>query len=154
MERLVTNRLRYIAETMHLLTEYQAGHRHGRSTEEQLLRLCQSISDLVQQSPMQRTVVTLINYSRACDKVWSVALLMEMSQKGIPSHMVLWIHSWLSNRLTWVTVDGVRSRTEALKQGDVQGLVLTPLHFLSYIDDPTTAVGAPQVSLFADDVAV
>ena len=32
---------------------------------------------------MKRTVVALINYSRAYDKVWRDALLMKMSQKGI-----------------------------------------------------------------------
>ena len=52
MGRLVTNRPRYFAEVMHLLTEYQAGLRHGHSTEDQLLQLSQSISYGFQQSPM------------------------------------------------------------------------------------------------------
>ena len=33
----VTNRLQYFAESMYLLTEHQAGFRHGRRTEDQLL---------------------------------------------------------------------------------------------------------------------
>ena len=36
-ERLVTNHLRYFAESMHVLIEYQTGFRHSRSTEDQLL---------------------------------------------------------------------------------------------------------------------
>ena len=63
IERLVTNRLRYFAESMHLLAEYQARFRHGRKAKDQLLRLTQSISDGIRQSPMQRTVVALIDYS-------------------------------------------------------------------------------------------
>ena len=51
MEYLVTNRLQYFAESMHLLTEYKAGFTNGRNTEDQLLRLSQSISDVFQQSP-------------------------------------------------------------------------------------------------------
>ena len=82
MEHLVTNCLRYFAESTHLSTEYQAGLRHGRSTEYQLLRLSQSTSDRPQQSSMQRTVVALTDYSRAYDKVWRDALLMKMSQKA------------------------------------------------------------------------
>ena len=64
MERLVTNRLRYFAKSMHLLTKYQAWLRHGRSTEDQLLRLSQCIMEVLQQSPMQRTAVALINLPR------------------------------------------------------------------------------------------
>ena len=77
----ITNCLQYFADSVHLLTEYQAGIRHGRSTEDQLLRLSQSISDGLQQSQMQRTVVAIIDYPMAYDKVWRDASLMKMSQK-------------------------------------------------------------------------
>ena len=79
MERLVTNRLRYFDELMHLLTEYRAGIRNGHNTLDQLHQLSQFISDGFQQSPMQCTVVALIDYSRAYDKVWRDALFMKMS---------------------------------------------------------------------------
>ena len=138
---------------MHLLTEYLAGLRHGSSTEDQLLRLFQSISDGFQQSPVQCTVVALIDYSRTYDKVWRYALLTKTSQKGIPRHMVPWIHAWLSNRLTRVSLDGVRSRSGILKQGVQQGSVLSPLLFLFYINELASAVGASQVGLFVDNVA-
>ena len=58
------------------------------------------------------------------------------------------------NRLTWVTFDGVRSPTVSLKQGVPDVSVLSSLLFFFYIDDLASAVGAPQVSLFADDIAV
>ena len=78
IEHLVTKRLPFF-ESKHLFAEHQAGLRHGRNTEDQLLQL--SIHrDGFQQSPMQRTIVALINYSRACDYVWRDALLMTMSQ--------------------------------------------------------------------------
>ena len=154
MERMVTNRLRYFAESMHLLTEYQAGLRHGCSTEDQLLRLSQSTSDGLQQSPMQCTVVAFIDYSKAHDKVRRDSLLMMMSQKSIPSHMMRWNQTWLSNRPTRVTFDGVRSRTVTLKQGVPQRLVLSLLLFLFYIDNLASVDGAPQVSLIIDNVAM
>ena len=139
MERLVTNRLRYFAQAMHLIAEYQAGFRHGRSTEDQLHRLSQSICDCFQQSQMQRTVVALIGYSRAYDNVWRDALLMNMYQKGIPSQMVRWIQAWLSNKLT-MTFDGVRNQTVSLKHDIQHGSVLPPLLFLFFIDDLASAV--------------
>ena len=101
---------------------------------------------------MQHAVETLIDYSRAYNKVWRDALLMKVSQEGIPSPIMRWIQAWLSNRLTLVTFDGVRSRTVTLMPGIPQGSVLSL--FLFYIDDLASAVGAPPVCLFADDVAV
>ena len=81
-ECLVTNRIRYEAETRRLLSDIQAGFRIGRSTEDQLLRLSQSIRDSFQCSPMKRTIMTLIDYLRAYDCVWWDALLLKMLRKG------------------------------------------------------------------------
>ena len=154
MERLVTNRLRFLTETNHTLQDSQAGFRFGRSTEDQLLRLSQSISDGFQSKPMQRTLLALIDYSRAYDRVWRDALLLKMSQQGIPSRIVRWVQAWLSNRLAWVTFDGEKSKPVTLKQGVPQGSVLSPLLFILYINDLTTNIKTPQISLYADDVAI
>ncbi|MES9973890.1 MAG: reverse transcriptase family protein, partial [Candidatus Thiodiazotropha sp.] len=109
MERLVTNRLRYITESEKLLSENQAGFRHGRSTEDQLIRLSQSISDGFQSTPMKRTVLALLDYSKAYDRVWRDALLLKLNHKGVPAHMIRWIQAWLANRKNWVTFHGASS---------------------------------------------
>ena len=98
---LFTNHLRCFAESMHLLAEYQAGLRHCRSTEDQLLRLSQYINVGLLQSPIRRNVEARIDYYRAYDKVWRDTFLMKMSQKSNPSQMVQWIQARLSNRLSW-----------------------------------------------------
>ena len=116
--------------------------------------MSQSISNALQQSPKKRTVVILIDYPRAHDKVLRDALWTDISKKIIPSHMVRWIQVWLSNQLTRVSFDGVGSRTVTLKQSVQQRSVLSPILFLLYIDDLASADRAPQVSLFTDDVAV
>ena len=154
MERLVTNRLRYFAECHNLLTPFRAGFRTHRSTEDQLLRLSQAISDRFQHVLMQRTVMILIDFSRAYDKVWWDALLFKMQQMGVPTMMLRWVQAWLSNRLKWMMFDGEKSNTVILKQGVPQGSVLSPLLFFFYINDLTNGIAQSNVSLFADDVAV
>ena len=98
--------------------------------------------------------MALIEYSRAYDKVWRNALFFKMQQMGIPTKMLRWVQAWLSNRLTWVTFDGEKSKTVILKQGVPQGSVLSPLLFFFYINDLPNGIAQSNVSLFADDVAV
>ena len=79
-------------------------------------RLSQSISDGFQQSPMQCTVVALIDYSRAYDKVRRDALLTKISQKGIQSHGMM-DPSVAFQPTDQGDVSGVRSQTVRLKEG-------------------------------------
>ena len=55
-EHLATNHICYEAETRRLLPDNQVGFQIEHSTEHQLLRLSQSISNSFQCSPMKRTV--------------------------------------------------------------------------------------------------
>ena len=133
-ERLVTNRLCYFAECQNL-TLFQAKFRTGHSTEDQLLRLSQSISNGFQRVPMQRTVMALIDYSRTYGKVWLDVFLFKMQQMGVPTKMIQWVQARLFNRLNWMTFNGEQSKMVILKQGVPQGSVLLPILFLFYIND-------------------
>ena len=155
MERVVTNRLTYILESKGLLNVNQAGFRANKGTEDQLIRLSQSISDGFQAKPMERTVLVLLDYSKAYDTVWRDALVLKMVRKGLPVKLIRWTQNWMSNRINWVTYGGTRSKKITFKQGVPQGSVISPILFLLYIDDlcdDMPANGA-EVSLFADDTA-
>ena len=80
--------------------------------------------------------------------------MLKMTKTNVPGHMVRWIQAWLTNRLAWVTYDGVPSKRVTLKQGVPQGSVLSPLLFLFYINDLPARIEDAEISLFADDVAV
>ena len=116
MKGLVTNCHRYETETRRLLSDIQAGSRSGRSTEDQLIRLSQSISDGFQRSPMKRTILTLIVYSRAYNRVWQDDLKLIMPKTGVSPHLIRWIMTWQANRQSWVTFQGVKSKKTILKQ--------------------------------------
>ena len=155
MERMVCTRLRHFLESNNLLNPNQAGFRSKRSTEDQLLGLYQTVSDEFQKKPMHRTVLALVDYSRAFDTVWRDALLWKMIQKGIGTRIKRWTQSWLSNRLAYVTFGNASSQKRVMKQGVPQGSVISPLLFIIYIVDITNNI-PPEVivSLFADDVAL
>ena len=111
------------------------------------------ISDGFQRVPMQRTVMALIDFSKAYDKVRRNAL-SKMQQIGASTKRIQWVQAWLSNRLRWVTFDCKKSKTVILKQGTPQRSISSPLLFLFYINDLSNGIAQFNVSLFTDDVAL
>ena len=69
LECIIANRLYYIAETNNMFSRFQAGFRKGWSCEDQITRIVQAIEDGFQQRPMQRSVLTLLDFSKAYDTV-------------------------------------------------------------------------------------
>jgi hypothetical protein len=84
MERLVADRLSYFLESKGLLSPCQAGFRRGRSTEEQLARVCQDVFDGLEREPPWQSTLSLLDFSRAYDKVWKDGLYAKMDRLGVP----------------------------------------------------------------------
>ena len=155
LERMVASRLQHMAETSGWWCPEQAGFRKLRCTEDQVLRLTQSISDGFQSRPAQRTVVALLDFSKAYDTVWREELLGDLVEAGVPKRFVLWLRGFLRNRQACVRIDGVQGRYRCFRQGLPQGSVLAPLLFLFYINSLRAVVPRDVcVSLYADDVVV
>ena len=78
-----------------------------------------------------------------------------MSQLGIRSNMFKWTKSFLQDRSANVLLDGHKSISVKIREGVPQGGVISPVHFLIYMNDITQAI-PPHVSntLHADDLAV
>ncbi len=66
MERLVQTRMQYFLESKNVLHPSQAGFRRGRSTNEQIHRLTQTIVDGFQKH--QRSLVVYVNFTKAYDR--------------------------------------------------------------------------------------
>ena len=152
---MVANRLSNIAERNGYWCNDQAGFRSKRSCEDQLLILSQSISDGFQTRPSSRTVLSLLDFSKAFDTVWRDRLFEILLEKGVPRMMVKWLRGFLNDRRGRVRLDGVTGRSMKLQQGVPQGAVLYSLLFLFYIDGiRNSAPEGVSVSMYADDIAV
>lgn len=155
MERMVGNRLTHLAESQGMWCQEQAGFRGLRSTEDQILRISQAIDDGFQQRPPLRTVMALLDYTKAYDTVWRSDLWAVLLDAGVPFTYIQWIKGFLTNRLVKVRYSNIEGNSVLLREGLPQGSVLSPLLFLFVIN------GARQccppginISLYADDIAI
>ncbi len=156
IERMVGSRLYYIAETKGWFTNTQAGFRKQQCTEDQILRIVQAVSDGFQNKPAKRTVMLMIDYSKAYDRVWKEDLLLEMLDIGVPLMLLKWIRAFLLDRKAQVLYNGAYSKKITLCQGLPQGSVLAPLLFLFYINSLSAYIQVEGVenALFADDASL
>ena len=154
-ERMIGERLYQVAEKRGMLNYQQAGFRKGRSCEDQILRITQSIEDSFQQIPRQRSALALLDFSKAYDTVWRERLMISMLDKGVPLPIVKWLASFLQNRLAKVRFNNELSDTRCVRQGLPQGSVLAPVLFIFYIDNLAELLPDETVNiLFADDVGI
>jgi hypothetical protein len=155
LERMVANRLYHLLESRGLLSCDQAGFRKHHSCEDQVLRITQAISDGFQVNPSLRTVLALLDYSKAYDRVWREELVLMMADMGIPAGITRWVWSFLQNRQANVSFNNTECRRRPIRQGLPQGSVLAPLLFLIYIDSVSKVIPAGvNLAMYADDVSL
>ena len=65
LEHILSDRLYYIAKTNNLFSQFQASFHKGRSCEDQITQIVQTIEHGFQQRPMKRPVLTLLGFSKA-----------------------------------------------------------------------------------------
>ena len=155
MERMLAERLYYLAESNGWFSNLQAGFRKGRGCEDQILKITQGIEDAFNRTPRQSSVLVLLDFSKAYDTVWRQKLLSSMLDKGVPKLYVRWLYRFLQNRQARVRYDGTLGKSKQIKQGLPQGSVLAPLLFLFYINNLADLLPDYNINaLFADDVSI
>jgi len=155
-ERILAVRIYRLAESAGMFNSQQAGFRKGRSCEDQIIRITQAIEDGFQMKPTsQRSVLVLLDFSKAYDTVWRQRLLLTMFQKGVPLPILRWLHGFLQNRQARVLYNDCTSLSVDMHQGLPQGSVLSPLLFLFYMDRLADTLPKDTLNaLFADDVGI
>ena len=158
MERMVATRLVYHLESQKILAKCQAGFRKNRSTEEQIARIVQDAFDGLEQKKPQRSVLVLLDFSRAYDRVWKSALYKKMADCQVHGDLIRWTKSFLDDRRGRVKWSETLSKERIFREGLPQGSVLAPTLWLIYCNDLPSHISAAEkrvtISQFADDTAL
>ena len=104
---------------------------------------------------MQRSVLTLLDFSKIYDTVWQEKFLLCIIDTGIPMTLILYLRSFPTNSRACGQLHNVFSSSRCFNQGLPQGLVLVLLLFLFYFNDLAENFSNNTViALFADNVSI
>jgi len=155
LERIIAERLYHLGEVNGWFSPLQAGFRKGRSCEDQVLKIVQAIEDGFHKSPHERSVLVLLDFSKAYDTVWRQKLLLSMMDLGVPDYLIRWLYGFLRNRQASVRFNGVLGAKSTFHQGLPQGAVLAPVLFIFYIENLAKLLPKSTINaLYADDVTI
>ena len=165
-ERMVAARLTHLIERDDLIPAEQVGFRRGRSAEDNLARLVQSVQDgWNRPKPRGRPtdgvtadkfVLLAFDFSRAYDKIDHRMLQLKLLRKKLPRCMVNWVYQFLRDRRARAEVNGTLSSERIFRAGLPQGSVLAPTLYTLWSADLIEAlrdVTRTDIFMYADDTA-
>ena len=158
-ERLITNRLRYDLESRGVLTNLQAAFRRGRCTNDVTMSLVNDAIEGFTKTRPTQTTASLIDFSRAFDKVNHSKLLNEFENLLIPACFGRWYRSFLTDRKYCVHFGTAKSTFVRFANGVPQGSVSGPLLFVIYTVSLISQLEKLEckglrVAMFADDLTI
>ena len=123
-ERIVNDRLVWFLEQNHIISKFQAGFRHGRSTNDQLLRLETSIREAF--IKQQHLVAIFFDLEKAYDTAWKYGILKDLHDSGLRGYLPTFISNFLQNRNFRVKFGDTFSEKFPQEMGAPQGSILSP----------------------------
>ena len=148
-EKLMYNRLNTYLEGNNILSDTQFGFRKGKNTEDAVLEFLDNAYMSLNNSDIFAAVY--LDLSKAFDTVKHSILMKKLYHLGVRGTVFDWFKSYLSNRITYVSINNTDSSTKPIKYGVPQGSNLGPLLFLLYINDMKNSSVLLNFINFADD---
>ena len=154
----MADKISYLAESLHLLPDAQMGARRGRSTETALELLTEQVHAVWGQGKDKVATMLSLDVAGAFDTVSHVRLLHNLKKRKIPNWIVQWIHSFLKERTTSLSINGRSTGVFHVDAGIPQGSPVSPILYLFYNADLLDICSNPNdraaTGGFVDDVNI
>jgi len=131
LERVMTVRLSAIAKSQGLLHPNQFGSLPGLSSTDACLALTHEIKTL--QRPRLKVSTLFLDIKAGFDNVDASTLRARLLASHVPSYMVHWVSSFLSERTCTLVFQGSPNLSSPFSVGTPQGSPISPLLFLLYV---------------------
>ena len=133
LESILAEHISYLCETFNLLPKHHFGGRPGRTAEDAMLILSESIY----QAWKERNVFSavLMDVTGAFNNVHHERLIHNMRKHKIPIEIARWILSFLSGRTTRMRFNGITTNLIPTLTGIPQGSPLSPILYILYNSD-------------------
>ena len=95
-----------------------------------------------------------LDFSRAFDVIDHSILIYKLKNYGFRGVCSKLIKSYLSNRLQFVYVNGIKSDLLDVNLGVPQGSILGPLFFILYVNDHPSSLVSSSSIMYADDTTL
>ena len=151
-EKLLHKRFMKFINKHKIIILNQYGFLKFHSTTMALIDVIDNIRNMLDKG--EYALGVYLDFKKAFDTVDHRILLCKLNHYGFRGHTNKFIESYLSDRLQYTVVNGVKSNINGIETGVPQGSVLGPLFFLIYINDIINCIDDGKTTLFADDTTI
>ena len=152
-ERILAQRLGYLAETTTLLHPTQIGGRRKKSAVDAALLLANEVE--MSRRLKRKTTTLLLDIKGAFDHVAKNQLLAILQRLQLPANLVSWVSSFLEDKMLRLSFDGQVEEFSKIETGIPQGSPISPILFLIYIRELFPALASSVITLsYMDDIAL
>ena len=149
-ERAILSRLRACINVPH--DPFQFAYKTNRSTLDAVSSVVHFVAKSLDQS-MKSVRCIFLDYSSAFDSVPRCSLLHKLESFGCPTHILSWLKDYFTNRVQRTKMGNNLSCPLMNNSGVLQGAVLSPYLFSTYISDLFVPSPAKLIK-YADDVVL
>jgi len=150
-ERILAQRLSFLAETTSLLHNSQIGSRLYKSAIDAALVLQNEVE--VNKANKLKTSALFLDIKGAFDHVAKNRLLQVLVQLELPICLILWVKSFVEDRIISLSFNNETEAFQPLNTGIPQGSPISPILFLIYIRDLFKSQNIKPLS-YMDDISL